>query len=323
LPNPTEKAKVDVNRANKKGTKRMDEWFEKQRSELLQIIGKHAPEDGTSVTPVPGLRLIRASRTSEPVYSVYEPSLCIVAQGSKMVILGQEVYQYDPSSYLTASVHLPITGQVMEASQETPYLSLQILFDMSQILEVIQASGDAIRAGNETSRGLKVSRLNDTLLNAVLRLAKLVDTPQDIPVLAPYAMREIIYRVLQNENNASLKQIAVIGSHEQRIAGVVEKLNRDFAQPLRVEELAAEARMSTSSLYDHFKEVTGMSPIQFQKQIRLQEARRLLFSESIDAAEAAFQVGYESPSHFSREYARMFGLPPVRDVRRLRSSLCQ
>lgn len=301
----------------------MDEWFEKQRSELLQIIGKHAPEDGTYVTPVPGLRLIRASRTSEPVYSVYEPSLCIVAQGSKMVILGQEVYRYDPSSYLTASVHLPITGQVMEASRETPYLSLQILFDMSQILDVIQASGDAIRAGNETSRGMKVSRLNDTLLNAVLRLAKLVDTPQDIPVLAPYAMREIIYRVLQNENNASLKQIAVIGSHEQRIAGVVEKLNRDFAQPLRVDELAAEARMSTSSLYDHFKEVTGMSPIQFQKQIRLQEARRLLFSESIDAAEAAFQVGYESPSHFSREYARMFGLPPVRDVRRLRSSLCQ
>lgn len=300
----------------------MDEWFEKQRSEMLQIIEKFTPEDGIYDTEIHGLRLIRSSRLSEPVYSVYEPSLCVVAQGSKVVMLGKEVYQYGPSSYLTASVHLPITGQVVEASDETPYLSLQILFDMNQILGVIQASADAIQAaGHQTSRGLKVSRVNDTLLDAVLRLLKLVETPRDIPVLAPYAMQEIIYRVLQNDNSASLKQFAVIGSHAQRIAGVVEKLNREFAQPLRVEELAAEARMSTSSLYDYFKEVTGMSPIQFQKQIRLQEARRLLFSGSTDAAEAAFQVGYESPSHFSREYARMFGMPPVRDVRRLRSSM--
>lgn len=299
----------------------MEEWFEKQRREMLRIIEKFTPEDGTYDTEVPGLRLIRSSRLSEPVYSVYEPSLCVVAQGSKAVMLGQEVYRYDPSSYLTASVHLPITGQVVEASKETPYLSLQILFDMSQIVDVIQASGDVIRPGNETSRGLKVSRVSDTLLDAVLRLLKLVETPRDIPVLAPYAMREIIYRVLQNESSASLMQFAVVGSHAQRIAGVIEKLNRDFAQPLRVDELAAEARMSASSLYDYFKEVTGMSPIQFQKQIRLQEARRLLLSESIDAAEAAFQVGYESPSHFSREYARMFGMPPIRDVRRLRSSM--
>jgi AraC-like DNA-binding protein len=299
----------------------MNEWFEKQRREMLQIIEKHTPEDGTHDTQVPGLRLIRVSRASEPVYSVYEPSLCIVAQGSKMVFLGQEVYQYDPSSYLTASVHLPITGQVTEASGDMPYFSLQILFDMSQIIDVIQSSGDALRVGTGTSRGMKVSRINDTLLDAILRLAKLVENPQDIPVLAPSAMREIIYRVLQNDNNASLKQFAIIGSHAQQISGVVEKLNREFAQPLRVDELAAEARMSASSLYDYFKEVTGMSPIQFQKQIRLQEARRLLFSGSIDAAEAAFQVGYESPSHFSREYARMFGLPPVRDVRALRSTL--
>lgn len=299
----------------------MEEWFEKQRREMLRIIEKFTPEDGTHDTEVPGLRLIRSSRLSEPVYSVYEPSLCVVAQGSKVVMLGQEMYRYDPSSYLTASVHLPITGQVVEASKETPYLSLQILFDMSQILDVIQASGDVIRPGNETSRGLKVSQVSDTLLDAVLRLLKLVETPRDIPVLAPYAMREIIYRVLQNENSASLMQFVVVGSHAQRIAGVVEKLNRDFAQPLRVDELAAEARMSASSLYDYFKEVTGMSPIQFQKQIRLQEARRLLLSGTIDAAEAAFQVGYESPSHFSREYARMFGMPPIRDVRRLRSSM--
>lgn len=301
----------------------MDSWFVKQRKELLRIIEKFAKEDGTHDTQVPGMRLIRASQSAEPVYSVYEPSLCVVAQGSKVVMLGQEMYQYDPNSFITASVHLPITGQVMEASRETPYLSVQILFDMNQVLGVIQAAGDSIRAGNETCRSLKVSRIDDTLLDAVLRFVKLIETPQDIPVLAPYIMQEIIYRVLQKENNASLKQIAVIGSHAQRIAGVVEKLNRDFAQTLRVDELAAEARMSISSLYDYFKEVTGMSPIQFQKQIRLQEARRLLFSGSIDAAEAAYQVGYESPSHFSREYSRMFGQPPVRDVRRLRNTLIE
>jgi AraC-like DNA-binding protein len=163
--------------------------------------------------------------------------------------------------------------------------------------------------------------MNDTLMDAVLRLVKLVEAPEDIPLLAPSTIREVIYRILQNESNTSLIQFAVIGSNAQRIARVVEKLNRDFAQPLRVDELAAEARMSSSSLYHYFKEVTGMSPIQFQKHLRLQEARRLLFSGSIDAAEAAFQVGYESPSHFSRECARMFGLPPVRDVHRLRSSL--
>ncbi|MBD1383585.1 AraC family transcriptional regulator [Bacillus sp. IB182487] len=245
----------------------------------------------------------------------------MVAQGSKAVMLGQEVYQYNPSSYLTASLHLPISGQVIEASRETPYLSLQILFDMNQMLDVIQVSGKTLRARGEASRGLKVSRMNDTLMDAVLRLVKLVEVPEDIPLLVPSTIREVIYRILQNDCNTSLIQFAATGSHAQRIARVVEMLNRDFAQPLRVDELAAEARMSSSSLYHYFKEVTGMSPIQFQKHLRLQEARRLLFSGSIDAAEAAIQVGYESPSHFSREYARMFGLPPVRDVHRLRSFL--
>jgi AraC-like DNA-binding protein len=299
----------------------MDEGSVKRRRELVQVIDRFAKHDGTHETQIPALRFIRASRLSEPVYSVYEPSLCIVAQGSKVVMLGQESYKYDPSSYLTASVHLPITGQVVEASRETPYLSLQLQFDMNQILDIIQASEHAVRTNREPGRGLVGSQMNDKLDDAVLRLVKLLEAPQDIPVLAPYAIREIIYRVLQNEQNAALEQFALIGSHAQRIAKVIERLNRDFALPLRVDELAAEARMSASSLYDYFKEVTGMSPMQYQKQIRLQEARRLLLTETIVAAEAAFQVGYESPSHFSREYARMFGLPPVRDIRRLRETL--
>ncbi|HZG17145.1 MAG TPA: AraC family transcriptional regulator [Candidatus Bathyarchaeia archaeon] len=298
----------------------MDEMSFKRSQELVQLIDRLAKDDGTHETMIPALRLIRASRISEPVYSVYEPSLCIVAQGVKLVMLGQERYQYDSDSYLTASVHLPIAGQIIEASQEAPYLSLQLQFDMTQILDVIQASEPISHNNNDSGRGLVVSRLNDTLYYAVLRLVNLLETPHDIPVMAPYVIREIIYRILQNEPKA-LKRFSLIGSHAQRIAKVIERLTRDFALPLRINELADEARMSASSLYDYFKEVTGMSPIQYQKQIRLQAARRLLLTESTTAAEAAFQVGYESPSHFSREYARMFGLPPVRDIRRLRDEL--
>jgi AraC-like DNA-binding protein len=299
----------------------MDEWSVKRNEELAQVIERFAKQDGTHETLIPALRFIRSSRASEPVYSVYEPSLCVVVQGSKLVMLGQESYQYDPNSYLVASVHLPITGQVVETAPETPYLSLQLQFDMNQILEVIQASDTVERPKRESRRGLYINRMNDTLHDAVLRLVLLLDTPKDIPVLAPYAIREIVYRVLQDEQGAALKEFALIGSHAQRIAKVIKRMNRDFAMPLRVNELAVEAGMGASSLYYYFKEVTAMSPIQYQKLLRLQEARRLLYSTAIEAADAAFQVGYESPSHFSREYARMYGHPPVKDIRRFRDEL--
>jgi len=282
---------------------------------------RHIASDGTNETIVPGLSFIRASRVSEPVYSVYEPSLCVVAQGVKEVWLDKTLYRYDPESYLAASVHLPITGQVVQASPEEPYLCLQLQFDMDRILEVIQASGRAERAKREPGRGMVVSRMNDSLRDAVLRLVRLLDSPHDIPVLAPSAIREILYRVLQGEQGAAIEPFALIGSHAQRIAKAIERINRDFAQPIRIEELAEEARMSSSSLYTYFKEVTAMSPIQYQKRLRLQEARRLLLAGASEAAAVAFQVGYESPSHFSREYSRLFGKPPIRDIRGWREAL--
>ena len=299
----------------------MYEGSVRRKEELAQVIERFVKQDGTYETLIPSLCFIHSSGMSEPVYSVYEPSLCIVAQGSKVVMLGQEGYWYDPTSYLVASVHLPITGQVVEATPETPYLSLQLQFDMNQILEVIQASVTADRPKLESVRGLCINRLNGTLYDAVLRLVQLLDTPNDIPVLAPFIIREIIYRVLQDEQGAALKQFALIGSHAQRITKVIQRMNRDYTMPLRINELAMEAGMSASSLHYYFKEVTAMSPIQYQKQLRLQEARRLLYSTGIEAADAAFQVGYESPSHFSREYARMFGHPPVQDIRRFRDAL--
>ncbi len=299
----------------------MDERSVMRKEVLAQVIERYAKQDGTHETLIPALRFFRSSRASEPVYSVYEPSLCVVVQGSKLVMLGQESYLYDPNSYLVASVHLPITGQVVEAAPEAPYLSLQLQFDMNQILEVIQASVTVERNKYVSSRGLYINRMNDTLHDAVLRLVRLLDSPNDIPVLAPYAIREIVYRVLKDEQGAALKEFALIGSHAQRIAKVIKRMNRDFAMPLRIDELAVEAGMSASSLYYYFKEVTAMSPIQYQKLLRLQEARRLLYSTAIEAADAAFQVGYESPSHFSREYMRMYGHPPVKDIRRFRDEL--
>lgn len=289
--------------------------------ELAELLGRYIKVDGTQKTAIPGTRLTRASRISEPVDSVYEPSLCVVAQGSKLVLLGEHSYRYDSASYLTASVHLPITGQVVEASPEMPYLSVQLQLDMNQILEVIQLSNQAGGYKRGSGSGLVISRLSESLLEAVLRLVRLLDAPQDIPVLAPGIIQEIIYRVLQDEQNAALKQFALIGSQAQRIAKVIKRLNRQFSQPIRVEELAEEAGMSASSLYSYFREVTGMSPIQYQKQLRLQEARRLLFTEGMEAAEAAYLVGYESPSHFSREYTRRFGLSPIKDLERLRETL--
>jgi len=299
----------------------MEEGSVNRSGELIELMKRFVKTDGSQETAIPGLRFIRASRISEPVHSVYEPSLCVVAQGSKVVLLGEKSYQYDAASYLTASVHLPITGQVVEATPEAPYLCVHLQLDMNQILEIIQSSYQAERSKRESGCGLVINRMSNSLLDAVLRLVRLLEAPQDIPVLAAGINHEIIYRVLQNEQNEALKHFAIIGSQAHRIAKVIERLNREFAQPLRVEVLAEDARMSASSLYNYFKEVTGMSPIQYQKQLRLQEARRLLFMENLEAAEAAFRVGYESPSHFSREYTRNFGLPPMRDLRRLRETL--
>lgn len=222
----------------------MGERSVKRKEQLVQMIERFAKQDGTHETLIPALRFTRSSRASEPVYSVYEPSLCVVAQGSKLVMLGQESYRYDPNSYLVASVHLPITGQVMEAAPETPYLSLQLQFDMDQILEVIQASVTVERAKPQSGRGLYINRMSDTLHDALLRLVQLLDTPDDIPVLAPYAIREIVYRVLQDEQGTVLKQFALLGSHAQRITMVIKRINRDFAMPLHIDELTAEAGMS-------------------------------------------------------------------------------
>lgn len=296
----------------------MFEQLYRQRIELAKIIDGHSGRDGTQMTAIPSLFFSHYSHDTGPKYGVNKPSLCIVVQGMKEVLLSQERYQYGPADYLVASVKLPITGQVTEASSEVPYLALKLEFTPSEILEVLHEFQMGVEKKENTKRGMSVSKIESSLLDAVTRLARLLDTPKDIKVLAPLFVKEIIYRVLQGEHGGMLKQIAIEGSATQQISDVIEHIMNNYEKSFKIEELAEIANMSVSSLHRHFKEVTAMSPIKYQKQLRLQEARSLLLTESSDAADVAFRVGYESPSQFSREYSRMFGLPPKEDIKLLR-----
>lgn len=298
----------------------MFEQLYRQRVELAKIIEGYTGLDGTHTTDIPSLFFSRYSNDIGPVYGVYKPSLCIVVQGMKEVLLAQERFQYGPADYLVASVNLPITGQVTEASSEVPYLALKIEFTPSEILEVLREFQMGVEKKENAKRGMYVNKIEASLLDAVTRLARLLDTPKDIKILAPLIRKEIVYRVLQGEHGGILKQIAIEGSSTSQIGEVIEHIMNNFEKSFKIEELAEIANMSVSSLHRHFKEVTAMSPIQFQKQLRLQEARSLLLSESADAADVAFRVGYESPSQFSREYSRMFGLPPKEDIKRLKEN---
>lgn len=297
-------------------------WGQLERQvQLSDLIEKFAAQDGVHSTIIPSLELIRSSTTTSPVLRVHEPALCIVTQGSKVVMLEQERYCYGPSNYLVVSVDLPISAQITEASLEDPYLCLRIKLDPLQIFDLIKESPSESMKKRELQRGIFVSETNSDLIDAVIKLVRLLDTPEDVPILGPLFIREIYYRVLKGEQGKYLRQIAQDGSNLQRIISVIHWIKNNYAAPLSIEELAHSIHMSPASLFRHFKELSAMSPLQYQKKIRLLEARRLLLSEAIDAAEAGFRVGYESPSQFSREYRRMFGMPPVSDIRQLQSSM--
>jgi AraC-like DNA-binding protein len=298
----------------------MFEQLYNQRVELTKIIEHYTGKDGANATAIPSLFFARYSNITGPNYGVYKPSLCIVVQGAKEVLLSHERFRYSPTEYLVASVDLPVTTQVTEASIDVPYLAIVLNLNASDILDVLRDSQIKVNKNENAKRGMYVSKLEPSLLDAVTRLARLLDTPEDIKVLAPLLVKEIIYRVLQGEHGGMLKQIAIEGSSTHQISDVIEYIMNNYAKSFKIEELAELANMSVSSFHRHFKEVTAMSPIQFQKQLRLQGARTLLLSESADAADVAFRVGYESPSQFSREYSRMFGLPPKEDINRLKAT---
>lgn len=285
---------------------------------LGQRIARWTEQGELHTTVVPGLSLFRREEPTEPITGMYQPSICLVAQGAKRVILGEDTYVYDAHHYLITSVHLPTVVQVIEASREKPYLGLRLTFDQREISQLMADSHLPPPRTQQSSRGMATGEVTLALVNAFVRLIDLLDAEEDIPILAPVIQREIFYRLLVGDQGARLRQIAAAGSQSQQIARAIEWLKGNFTQPLRVDDLAAKARMSTSTFHHHFRSMTALSPLQYQKQLRLQEARRLMLAERLDAANAAFQVGYESPSQFSREYNRLFGAPPLRDVTNLR-----
>ncbi len=272
-------------------------------------------------TAISGLSLFRRIEPTEPTTGMYEPSICLIAQGAKRVSLGDETLVYDPDHYLITSVHLPTMVQIIEASAEKPYLGLRLTFDLREVSQLMADSQLPPPKTQQSSRGMATGKVTTSLVNAFVRLIDLLESEQDIPILAPVIQREIIYRLLVGDQGARLRQIAVVGSQSQQIAQAIEWLKGNFTEHLRIEELAAKANMSTSTFHHHFRSMTALSPLQYLKQLRLQEARNLMLSHRLDAATAAFQVGYESPSQFSREYSRMFGAPPLRDISSLRQQV--
>ncbi len=300
-----------------KPAEREAQRMQANREELVERIGQAIREDGT-VQPLLGLHLFRASLPTEPVHGACIPSVCVIAQGSKEVLLGDSRYQYDPSHYLLATIELPSVGQVLSASKERPYLSLQLELAPTLVGSVLLEAGYPSPPSCAEVSALDVSSLDGPLLDAVVRLVRLLDAPAEAPVLRPLITREILYRLLVGEQGARLRYLAMPGGYTSHIARAVARLRQDFDQPLPIEQLARELGMSVSRFHHHFKAVTAMSPLQFQKRLRLQEARRLMLGEGLDAASAAYRVGYHDASHFNREYKSLFGVPPMRDVQRMR-----
>lgn len=291
-------------------------------AELARRIAQHTGKDGVLATAIPRLSLVRMSKQTEPMQGLQQPSVCIIAQGRKQVLLADEMFEYGPARHLIASADLPITGQVVGASPEEPYLSLKLDLDLAvlgaMMLE-IRPQPASIVPTKSCGKALCLSNTDPKLLEAALRLVRLLEHPEDIPFLAPLAERELLYRLLRGDQGEKLRRMLMPDSRLAQVNRAIAWIRQNYDRPFSIERVAEEARMSTSSLHEHFREVTAMSPLQYQKQLRLQEARRLILSEALDAASAAHRVGYDSPSQFSREYRRLFGAPPIQDVSRLKT----
>ena len=283
-------------------------------NELLALISKHAVTDGLIQTKIPGVSLFRSSAMDVSVPYVYNQCLCIIVQGHNEVMLDKEIYHYKPSQYLTVSVDLPLMYKITKASKAKPALLIKIDIDLKLVSELLEHTNISIKEASTTKRGLFIGEVDELMHDSVLRLARLMESPADISALATQTMREVLYRALCNEYGDVVAQIARKGTHMESISNAIRKINTDFRKTIKVEELAEVAHMSVSSFHSHFKSVTAMSPLQFQKSLRLIEARSIMISQDIDVASTAFRVGYQSPSQFNREYARMFGNPPAKDI---------
>ncbi|NVJ68486.1 MAG: AraC family transcriptional regulator [Gammaproteobacteria bacterium] len=288
---------------------------------LAKLIDRWTGNANQYDTPISGLRFSRWTTPTPPTSYTHNPSICLIAQGRKRVLLGEESFIYDANHFLISSVDLPIIANIIEASEEQPYLGLIMALDLTEISQLIVDSELAFTQAKEAQKGIAVGELSESLLDAFVRLAELLDEGQNIKILAPIIKREIFYRLLMSEQGTRLHQIVTAGSHSHQIAKAIDWLKNNFVKPLSVGDLASFTGMSKSSFYTHFRSMTSMTLLQFQKKLRLSEARRLMLTENLDAMAATFKVGYESPSQFSREYNRLFGAPPSKDIKSLRENL--
>ncbi|MDF4624807.1 AraC family transcriptional regulator [Vibrio parahaemolyticus] len=288
---------------------------------LAKLIDRWTGDANQYDTPISGLRFSRWTTPTPPTSYTHNPSICLIAQGRKRVLLGEESFIYDANHFLISSVDLPIIANIIEASEEQPYLGLIMELDLTEISQLIVDSELAFTQSKEAQKGIAVGELSEYLLDTFVRLAELLDEGQNIKILAPIIKREIFYRLLMSEQGTRLHQIVTAGSHSHQIAKAIDWLKNNFVKPLSVGDLASYTGMSKSSFYTHFRSMTSMTPLQFQKKLRLSEARRLMLTENLDAMAATFKVGYESPSQFSREYSRLFGAPPSKDIKLLRENL--
>ena len=291
------------------------------RTELAHRIAVRADVEGDKLTDIPGLRLYRRSEPTACASATYEPSLVIFVQGQKRINLGRTTYICNERTFLLTSVDLPVVSQVINATPEKPMLGLLLRLEMLEVRRILTEEEFSFSEEPSGARGMAVGITSIELLSACSRLIDLLDTPQDIPFLSCLIQREIIYRLLRSPQGKHLRAIATLGEQSHRTAKVVTWLRMNYSKPLRVEELASIAQMGVSTLHHHFRSLTAMSPLQYQKQLRLHVARERMLNGSLDAASAAFEVGYESASQFNREYSRFFGQPPMRDIKARRVAL--
>lgn len=288
-------------------------------AEIAAAIARHISKDGFHATLLERLTLARSSTVTMPMPNVYRPQLCLVAQGQKEVTLGEHVFRYAPGRYGIVTYDLPVTGQVIEATPAKPYLCLFLDFDPVMLVE-LASRVPAPQGSPFHPIGKTIADADPGLLDAALRLVRLLDDPDALSVLGPLVEQEILYRLLAGPNGARMRYITASQGRVAQVGRAITWIGKNFRERLSIERLASEVGMSASSLHEHFRAVTALTPLQFQKQFRLQEARSLMLSQDLDTATAAFQVGYESASQFNREYRRHFGEPPARDIARLRAS---
>src|SRR5579864_4102778 len=289
------------------------------RKELARRIASFVGSKERLITDIPGLLLSRRTAPTAPASATYEPSLAVVAQGRKRADLARTTFIFDESRYLLTSLDLPVICNVIEASERVPYLCFVLKLDMPVVRELLSREEISSPEAPPDSPAMATGETTAELLDACCRLVDLLNSPQDIPFLSGLIQREIIYRILRGPEGARLRSIATLGDQSHRTAKAIAWIVANYAKTLRLEELAELSSMGVSTLHHHFRMLTSMSPLQYQKQLRLQSARNLMLNNGMDAASAAFEVGYESPTQFNREYSRFFGQPPIKDIRSLLS----